>query len=161
MAGRAGKCNEPKEAVVCTNKRGETKTGSHQDPSAEKSNRLGLAAALCKVIRTPVALESCPEDTKVEEEGTRTARFEKTGNQIKFDHMRRMRASKSEFAPPRRETLDWRRDSVHDSRIGNGRRGKEVERSNRAVKWNEASNVKFSQKLKTIFGYLFSKPRHI
>jgi hypothetical protein len=108
-----------------------------------------------------MALERCTEGTQEEEECTRTARFEKTSNQIKFDHMRRTRASKNEFAPPRRETLDWRKDSVHYSRTGKGRRWKEVERNNRAAKWNEASNVKISQKLKMSFRFLFVEPRQI
>ena len=76
-----------------------------------------------------------------------------------FDHMRHTRVSKNEFAPLRREIPDRRRENMHDSRVGKGWCGREVERGNRAVKTNEASNHEFAQKLKIKFLNFFDAPR--
>jgi len=76
-----------------------------------------------------------------------------------LDHMRRTRVSKNEFAPPRCKIPDSRREIIHDSRVGKGWCGKEVERGNCTVKTNEASNHEFGQKLKIKFLNLFDASR--
>ena len=112
-----------------------------------------------KVHSTTSALECCTESARAEDEGAMTANFDKTSKHTMLGHMRRTRVSKNEFAPPRCEIPDWRREIIHDSHVGEALRGKEVERSYCAVKTNEASNHEFGQKLKIKFLNLFDASR--